>query len=363
MNVLFDGQIFVAQPTGGISRYYTFLASGLNEEPGVRARIIAPLHRNEHLSASPGAPVWGVGVPRHWRVGKISRLAMRAASPGASALLRPDIVHETYYDTSRYLTVGKRRVTTVYDMIHELYYPGDPTTEHKKRTLARCEHVICISHNTKKDLCELLDFPPERASVTHLAYDDFSGSIGSGPPLVLGGAPYILFVGNRSGHKNFIGLMKAFALLPDLVRNFRLAYFGGPPLNDEERASAAEIGLPPDTLVHLSGGDALLGQAYANATAFVYPSLYEGFGIPPLEAMSAGCPVLSSNSSSLPEVVGDAALLFDPADVEALRDALDRVAQSDTLRQDLIQRGHKQRRQFSRERCVAETLAVYRGIL
>lgn len=363
MNVLFDGQIFVAQPTGGISRYYTSLAAGLNAEPGVDARIIAPLHRNEHLSMHAGAPTWGIGVPRHWRVGKLSRLAMRVASPVASAILKPDIVHETYYGTSPYLTFAKRRVTTVYDMIHELYYPADPTTEHKKRALARCEHVLCISHNTKKDLCELLDFPAERASVTHLAYDDFSGAIGSEPPAALAGWPYILFVGNRSGHKNFAMLMQAFASSPRLVRDFRLAFFGGPPLDHAERAKAAELGLPPDALVHLSGGDDRLGQAYAHATAFVYPSLYEGFGIPPLEAMSAGCPVLSSNSSSLPEVVGDAALTFDPKDVDALREALDRVTQSDALRKDLIERGHKRRGQFSRERCVAETLAVYRGIL
>lgn len=363
MNVLFDGQIFVAQPTGGISRYYTFLAAGLNEKPDVAARIIAPLHRNEHLTTHSGAPVWGFGVPRHWRVGKISRLAMRVASPAASAVIRPDIVHETYYDASPYLSFGKRRVTTVYDMIHELYYPDDPTTAHKKRALARCEHVLCISQNTKKDLCELLDFPAERASVTHLAYDDFSRAIGSEPPSELSEWPYILFVGNRSGHKNFASLMQAFASLPRMVRDFRLACFGGPPLDDAERAKAVELGLPPEALVHLSGGDERLGQAYAHATAFVYPSLYEGFGIPPLEAMSAGCPVLSSNSSSLPEVVGDAALTFDPKDVDALREALDRVTQSDALRKDLIARGHQQRSKFSQERCVAETLAVYRGIL
>lgn len=362
MNILFDGQIFIAQPTGGISRYHTFLASGLNEKPGVSARIVAPIHRNEHLSSHEGAPVWGVGVPRNWPVGKVSRAAMRLVSPVVSAVLRPDIVHETYFDNAPYLT-GKRRVTTVYDMIHELHYPGDATAEQKRLSVARADHVLCISHNTKKDLCELLGVPEKRATVTHLTYDDFSAAAGSEPPALLGGASYILFVGNRSGHKNFGALMQAFASLPRLVRDFRLAFFGGPPLDAAERAKAAELCLPASALVHLSGGDDRLGQAYAHATAFVYPSLYEGFGIPPLEAMSAGCPVLSSNSSSLPEVVGEAALTFDPRNVEALRDALDRITQSDSLRQELIQRGHQQRRQFSRERCVAETLAVYRGIL
>lgn len=362
MNVLFDGQIFIAQWTGGISRYHTFLVAGLNSRPDVTARIFSPLYRNEHLASQREAPVWGFGVPRHWPAGKLSRAAMRLASPVASAVLRPDIVHETYFATQPYLS-GKRRVTTVYDMIHELHYPGDVTAVEKKLSVQRSDHVLCISHSTKRDLCELLNFPEERATVTHLAYDDFSGATETAPPDALGGAPYILFVGNRSGHKNFSALMHAFASLPRLVRDFRLAFFGGPPLQEAEHAIAAELGLPTTALVHLAGGDDKLGQAYAHATAFVYPSLYEGFGIPPLEAMSAGCPVLSSNTSSLPEVVGNAALTFDPKNIEALRDALDRVTQSESLRQGLIRRGHQQRRLFSRERCVAETLAVYRGIL
>ena len=363
MKVLFDGQIFVLQATGGISRYHTFLAAGLNKVPGVVARILAPLHRNEHLAANPAAPVWGMGAPRNWPVGRVSRLAARIVSPAVSYMVRPDIVHETYFAPTPYLMSGKRRVTTVYDMIHERYYPDDATVHHKKAALARCDHVFCISHSTKKDLCELYEFPSERASVTHLAYDDFSGFAGRKAPAALGGAPYLLFVGNRAGHKNFSTLMRAFASLPRLVKDFRLVCFGGGRLSDEERGLASALGLSPITLVQLSGGDDLLGDAYANAVAFVYPSLYEGFGIPPLEAMSAGCPVLSSNTSSLPEVVGDAALLFDPNDLNALRDALERITQSDALRQDLAGRGHVQRRGFTQERCVQETLDGYRRIL
>lgn len=363
MKIFFDGQIFIEQPTGGISRYFANLATSLNRESGVTARVLAPFHRNEHLSDQISAPVLGFGLPKEWRAGRICWAALRTLSPVMSRLARPDIAHETYFSPKPYVTTARRRVTTVYDMIHELYYPGSLTSQYKRIALARCDHVICISHNTKKNLCELFDFPPERASVTHLAYQDFSGFDDCDVPTQLANIPYFLYVGSRSGYKNFETLLRAFANAPTLVKNFRIVCFGGASLSADERALAEGLGLAPRHLVQLSGGDALLGAAYANATAFVCPSLLEGFGIPPLEAMSAGCPVLSSNTSSLPEVVGDAALLFDPKDQEALREALERIVQSDSLSNSLVRRGHEQRKLFSWERCARETLNVYRYIL
>jgi glycosyltransferase involved in cell wall biosynthesis len=102
---------------------------------------------------------------------------------------------------------------------------------------------------------------------------------------------------------------------------------------------------------------------YMGAAAFVYPSLYEGFGIPPLEAMSLGCPVICSNATSVPEVVGDAGEYFDPADPEAIRDAVERVLQSNDRRSELVTKGHARRSLFSWQRCAKETLDVYRSIL
>ena len=363
MKVLFDGQIFLEQPAGGISRYYTALATDLNTRPGVSARIIAPLHRNEILLASAKAPVFGVGLPDKRGVARLCRLVRRISAPVLDRLLTADIVHETYFSPEPHFKRTKRRVTTVYDMVHEIYYPNDPASRYKRDAVARCDHVICISNNTKHDLCELFKFPPERASVTHLTYEDFSRFAGGAMPQVLEGAPYFLHVGNRAGYKNFELLLRAFASAPQLTKDFRVICFGGGRLTDGERANAAKLGIRHDALVHLSGSDAVLGAAYAHAVAFVYPSLYEGFGIPPLEAMSASCPVVCTNSSSLPEVVGDAALMFDPKDSEALREALLRIATSEETRVNLVLRGHERRQRFTRENMVSQTLAVYRGIL
>lgn len=363
MKILFDGQIFVAQRAGGISRYFTALAGGLNEEPGVTAKIVAPFHRNEILASSRATRVVGLRLNDRRGAARLRRVALNVGSPIVGRLINADIVHETYFSPRPYMSARKRRVTTMYDMIHELYYPGDRTTEHKKAALARCDHVICISHNTKKDLCELFDFPSERATVTHLAYEDFSCFSDAPAPVALSGAPYFLYVGSRAVYKNFGTLLRAFAEAAQVRENFRVVCYGGGPFTESEFSMAGSLGLRPESLVHLTGSDDVLGAAYTHATAFVYPSLYEGFGIPPLEAMSAGCPVLCSNTSSLPEVVGDAALQFDPLDAEALRDSLIRVAFSEDLRRQLILRGHARRKLFSWQRCVEETLDVYRRVL
>lgn len=363
MKVLFDGQVFVHQVTGGVSRYFANLIAGLNGMPGCTARVVSPLHKNEHLRAAGVGLVYGLGIPGSWPTGEACWFVTRALSPMLSTFLRSDIVHETYFCPKPYLTKARRRVTTMYDMIHEIYTPGHFTTEHKRASLARCDHVFCISHNTRKDLCALFDYPQDRTSVTHLGYQDFS-ALGDGlpPPPVLRCAPYFLYVGQRSGYKNFEGLLRGFAASAQLVRDFRIVCFGGGPFAVEEIALSAELGLSRRHLVQIGGPDTHLAAAYKSAVALVYPSHYEGFGLPPLEAMSAGCPVLASATSSIPEVVGNAGILFDPKDTGAIRDAMEQMAQSSELRRDFVQRGHQQRLKFSWKRCVNETLAGYRGL-
>ena len=360
MRLLFDGQVFVHQATGGISRYFANLIAGLAEYPNVSAYAVAPLHRNLHLAHVPPRLVIGRQISEGRWADQLTWCATRALSPLFGAILSPDVVHETYFAPKPYITRARRRLTTMHDMIHELYLKGTPTTEHKRASIARCDHVICVSKNTKRDLCELFNFPPERVSVVHLGYHDFSAHRVREAPTLLKRPAYFLYVGQRDGHKNFARFMRAFANSTELRKNFRIVYFGGSPLAQTERMLATELGLDEHHLVHLEGNDDFLNTAYRNAIALVYPSLYEGFGLPPLEAMSASCPVLSTNTSSLPEVVGDAGLMFDPTDVEAISDAMERVATSTALRRDLIQRGHERRKLFSWQRCVKETLDVYR---
>jgi glycosyltransferase involved in cell wall biosynthesis len=123
-----------------------------------------------------------------------------------------------------------------------------------------------------------------------------------------------------------------------------------------------ELGIASSQVVQIGGGDDRLAALYCGAAALVYPSMYEGFGIPPLEAMSLGCPVICSNTSSIPEVVGEAGEYFDPVDTESMRDALEKVLQSKSRSEQLVELGHARCRTFSWQRSAQETATVYRRL-
>jgi glycosyltransferase involved in cell wall biosynthesis len=145
-------------------------------------------------------------------------------------------------------------------------------------------------------------------------------------------------------------------------KDYRLICFGGGPFQPAEIDAMKNLGVEGRVEV-VEGSDRLLANLYAFASVLVYPSLYEGFGIPPLEAMHYGCPVVVSNASSLPEVVGEAGRYFDPHFEEDLLKAMEDVLYDSGVRTAIIEAGHRREAQFSWERCVRETCEVYRGVL
>jgi glycosyltransferase involved in cell wall biosynthesis len=274
---------------------------------------------------------------------------------------KSNIYHPTYYNF--YKTNIAKKIFTVYDFTHEKYsemFRNDHTAQSKKEAFAAADGLICISNSTKKDLLELYDLDSScDVAVIHLGYNDLSDK--TDPKAVLPDAPYLLFVGNRSHYKNFTCLVDAYAASSDLKKDFALACLG-PSFSAEENELFKRYGIL-DKIHHYAGGDGLLGTLYKHARAFVYPSLYEGFGLPPLEAMNCGCPVVAGNSSSIPEVTGDAALLFDPASSESLMDALRGVAYDDDRRSAMITAGKERCKLFSWDRCASETYEFYQKII
>ncbi len=362
MRIAYDHQIFSLQPYGGISRYFAELAAALARTKH-DVQIIAPAHLNRHLQQSEARRlVRGayLGLQFREKAGFFKNLN-GLLSPIAWIGVRADIVHETYY-SQRAHGKGRRRVITVYDMIHELFPEQfdarDKTVEIKGRAIRRADHIICISENTRRDLERVLGIPRSRTTVIHL----------SPPPLTsLAPSPryarrYLLYVGPREGYKNFSTLVRAFGASSTLREACEIVAFGGGPLREAEHALLRMCGVE-SKVRHVRGDDAVLARHYHDAVALVYPSLYEGFGIPPLEAMGYGCPVVCSNASSLPEVVGDAAFMFEPTSVEALQTALERVVCDPELRDELRAQGKQRVREFSWTRCAKETAAVYERTL
>ena len=258
-----------------------------------------------------------------------------------------------------------KRVLTVHDMIHEKFADNfsqrDKIQQIKAHAVRRADHVICVSENTRRDLITILGVPEEKTSVVCLG-SSLAMQKGAAKPAG-GGKPFILYVGFRERYKNFDRLLRAYGHSPFLKNKFSIICFGGGGFSASELSLAESLHISQDNILQVSGTDDILAGLCGSAAVFVYPSLYEGFGIPPLEAMSFGCPVVSANGSSLPEVVGDAAELFNPADEVEMRAAIERVVSTPERARFLVDRGYERIKQFSWEKCAWDTLNIYKKLL
>jgi glycosyltransferase involved in cell wall biosynthesis len=239
-------------------------------------------------------------------------------------------------------------------------------------SMRRADHVIAVSECTRRDLMGLYGTPPDRITVVPLAPDPLMRPL---DPQVAAATctrydltrPYLLYVGSFYPNKNLPSLLRAYHAAFEARADRPQLILVGPPSPREAlealMASARATGLSDHVryLGYVPRAD--MPALYSGALAFVFPSLYEGFGLPPLEAMACGTPVVCSKAASLPEVVGDAALVFDPADEDEISAALARIVADESLREDLAGRGLARSRHFSWERTASETWAVYERVI
>ncbi|MCI5115337.1 MAG: glycosyltransferase family 1 protein [Candidatus Electrothrix sp. AW1] len=367
MKIVFDHQAFTKQSYGGISRYFVQLAKELIKHDQ-NVKIFAGIHQNHYLPSLPSDIISGLNIKKYppktiiifqyinciLNIKKIERA-------------KADIVHETYYSVINSKSKTVPRVITVYDMIHELYQDMfskyDPVRYWKRNAIERADHIISISMNTKNDLINIVGVKPEKVTTVHLGVDNWSLSKKSEERLEEDTKPFLLYVGQRGGYKNFYSLLKAVSLSRKLKDNFDIIAFGGGRFTKKEKKIIADFSYDNQQVEQVSGSDDLLAGLYRRARAFVYPSLYEGFGIPPLEAMACHCPVVSSNTSSMPEVIGDAGEFFDPNSLEAMIAAIKNVVFSKSRIQELQRKGQDRLKFFSWEKCAKETLEVYKKVV
>lgn len=360
MRVTIDDQMATSQRHGGISRYFAELIREFssNSALGVKAdppRYVRSVH---YLTAG-----FGKSLPTPF--GR-DRRTLRTANRVGSLLRRnePDIVHHTYYDAAylkRYADVPFR-VTTIYDMIPELlpgFFPeGNPHLD-KRDFVESADLILCISESTKHDLMRL--YGPQRAPivVTPLgvdpAFSPHRDSVAALPQ------KYVLYVGSRRGYKDFPVLAKAFAQIALPADGVVLVAVGGGAFSPEESREFRRLGIEERVRQADLTDDELEG-AYAHADCFVYPSRYEGFGLPTLEAMASGCPTILARSSSHPEVGGDAAMYFTPADVDDLASALGRVSRDADQRRAMRDAGLLRAADFTWRRTAELTAQAYASL-
>lgn len=368
MNIAYDSQIFCAQAYGGVSRYFCEIATRIAGLPVSCVSIVAPMFICEYLHKVPPALISGFRAPATKRLRLAQRVIGLLAGDFMLRAKSPDLIHETYFSPYRLGPKSAKRVVTVHDMIHEKFaenFPNaDKTAGYKAKAVERADHVICVSESTKRDAIEILGVPSEKITVVHHGFDLMTQAhTDSRAQLESTGEPYLLYVGHRGGYKNFRRLTEAIAQSNLLKSQFKLICFGGGPITTEERWAISELGLNNDRVLQMAGADDVLSNLYRGASAFIYPSLYEGFGIPPLEAMAHGCPVVCSNTSSIPEVVGDAGEYFNPSSVESIRDALERVVGSEALKRVLVSRGDSRLSLFSWDQCAIATYNIYNKLI
>lgn len=280
---------------------------------------------------------------------------------------KPDIIHETYFSAIPALkSKSSARVVTEYDCLHELFPDFFPSsylkTKEKQASFERSDLIISISHQTKADMLNFFKLDEKKIKVTHLAADspipDHLIIMPAPRP-----RPFLLYVGIRLKHKNFFRMVKAFSRSRFLMKEFDLVAFSPLNFSREEVVLFQELGFRPGQIRWEKGDDDRLAGFFRTAHAFVYPSVYEGFGIPPLEAMSYGCPVVCSNSSSLPEVVGDSALCFNPLDEEEMTVQLEKIGSESSLSRELRSKGYERIKVFSWKKTAEETLSIYRNLV
>tara|TARA_A100001011_G_C14298281_1_gene839506 strand:- start:1306 stop:2406 length:1101 start_codon:yes stop_codon:yes gene_type:complete len=366
MKIAFDYQIFSLQKYGGISRYFFELSSNINKNHrNSDIHVVSPFYINNYLNKN-YVSIKGVKVPGGVRIGKILFYINRFISTKIILDLKPDILHQTYhFDSSHFNKFKGKKVLTIHDMIHEIYPNYFPNSqryiEAKKNAVRMADHIICVSKSTRDDLIKILGVKYEKITVIPHGYF-YVGGIKQNRNLHLK-KPFILYVGSRYGYKNFKNLLAVFASNKNLNKNYNLVAFGGGPFSNLENILIKELGLSRENVIYLQGDDYFLKELYSNAEIFVYPSLYEGFGLPPLEAMSCGCPVACSFSSSIPEVVGNAASFFDPNSLSSINSTIISLINNKEKKNQLINKGFDQIKNFGWDKCTTSTLATYRKLI
>jgi len=372
MKILYDYQIFLNQIAGGPSRYYYNLIKEISKSENIS--ICAPLYLNEYLVNFDKKLLYGYNVDNFFFKTSPHRIQEFIKYKILNKInlyfqnkkvinFKPDIIHRTYYeDYETNLPV----VLTIYDLIHEKFhemYGKEKNYRPKKKAIERADTIICISDNTLKDLNYYYNLKNKKTEVIYLGT-----SIGNKTFKVKNlsenlDEKYLLFVGKRTGYKNFISLAKAYSNSEKLQKDYRIKCFGGGKLTKYEKSLLHNLRIPLEKIDFINGNDEKLIALYKNANALIYPSKYEGFGLPILEAMSFDCPVLCSNTSSLPEVGGDAVEYFDPDNWESILNSIMSTLYSEKRLNELRIMGKDQIKKFKWRECANKTLKLYKELI
>ncbi len=354
MKLTLDNIIFSLQPMGGISVYWYELLKRLARDSHIEAAVFQFSNSYTHLLAEELN-----NLELATQVESNIPVRLLRCLPFRTPVARQSLFHSSYYRIAE----GAKNIVTIYDFTYEYYRQGVAKWLHstqKFHAINKAAGIICISENTRTDLYQFfpdLDVPVE---VIYIGKSDIFKSLPetyhfSKTVQSLISLKYVLFVGARGGYKNFSTLVEALTDCSDIT-----LVIVGPQLSQEESAFLQRKIAGRYRFLGFVD-DVLLNELYNQAYCFIYPSEYEGFGIPVSEAMAAGCPVIAMAKSSILEVAGDTGLLCEHLNAETLRQFF-ALLDDPVQRQQLISHGIAQAEKFSWDKCYAQTIEFYNKI-
>jgi glycosyltransferase involved in cell wall biosynthesis len=372
MKILLDPQTYNEQEFGGISRYYTEIFSHLIQQNEVCIDIPVYATHNIYLKESilysrkqkrrsffiSILSVIGISIRKFIGKKNIKQCIKMLCKKEF------DLFIPTYYNSYFLEWIGnKPYVLTVYDMIHELYpkYCSDAEaiSRNKLVLMEKAAKIIAVSENTKKDIIKI--YPHIDSKKIEVIYHGSSIVINDSVNLKLP-EKYILFVGMRSAYKNFIFLLNSVSDLLKEDSSLFVVCAGGGQFSKDENKLIDRLGLKNQVVYKYFKEDEL-GVFYKKAICFVFPSMYEGFGIPVLESMACGCPIVLTNNSSFPEVAGDAGVYFELNDSEDLKNKIKLLIDNKLLREEFSLKGLEQVKKFNWENAAKECFKLYKNTI
>ena len=351
MTIRYDYQIFCEQPYGGISRYYYELIYRLQQKPGIHIQLDILSADNIFLEQLKGKNFWN---ELNFKGKKdLNRLLSNAYDSFAARMQPFDVFHPTYYSkTSLNRTAGKPMVITIHDMIDERFHQGHAAYENiislRAKHINQANKIIAVSENTRNDLIELCGVDPnkiERATLPQLFEH-----------------PYLLYTGKRYAYKNFDRLVQSLIPIMQANPDLYLVCAGGGAFKNAELTQLKALHLNHRVIYQPIHDNEQLASLYNHAQCLVYPSLYEGFGLPIIEAFACGCPVITSKGSSTAEIAGDAAVLIDPNNTDDMTEKIREVFSNSSLQNQLVQLGHNRAHLFNWDKTANQTLKLYQAI-
>jgi len=356
-NILCNSQFF-HQRFGGVTRYSSSLIERMIND-GINFKICAPIYKNIYIKNIDKKYIFGFYLSRYPNISFLRYINNSLLN----FFLKDEnkkLIHFMYDPEYLPKNNSQKKIITIHDTIHEKFSSTykDNFFCKRKEILDKMDQIICVSENTKKDLVEFYNLDQQKINVIYNGADHLNPMSIISDENITHEKPYILYVGSRSKYKNFRLFIEAYKKSEKLVNDFRIICFGGGNFSKDEVDFFNELKISKNIKLVL-GDDSKLKFFYQNASLFIYPSLYEGFGISILEAMNVGCPTLVSDIPVFREILNNKTYFFSPNSHEDLIFNMEKILFNNKNKENLISIGKVISQKYTWTSCYNKTIKLY----